>query len=176
MILTDTKEKAYIPADISTFNTNEYWMRGFLVVVVGSIFLYFTKKHKIIIQKKSSDQLPRDIITKDSTSETNIFSDKLEHALNPHEMDFLKFIYDHTHSNNSVNIDEINRNLGIQNKSIEIQKKTRRDMINSINEKWCVALNTEQHVIDKNRSAFDKRSYEYFIHADFLAILKKHFS
>jgi hypothetical protein len=49
------------------------------------------------------------------------------------------------------------------NRSVEIQKRTRSILISGINEKLQIAIGSLETIIEKKRSEFDKRSYEYFI-------------
>jgi hypothetical protein len=60
-------------------------------------------------------------------------------------------------------INEINNILGCTNKNIDIQKRLRSDAINTMNEKLSILLLTENKIIERKRSEFDGRTFEYFI-------------
>ena len=68
-------------------------------------------------------------------------------------------------------IEEINTKLGTFKKTIEIQKKMRSDMINGINSKLSTFSKSTKPVIDKQRSEFDKRSFEYYINKEHMGLV-----
>ncbi|MFN9958774.1 MAG: hypothetical protein ACK55I_37255, partial [bacterium] len=70
-------------------------------------------------------------------------------------------------------IDEINRVIGVANRSNEIQKRMRSDLIGSINQKLGIITKDKKPVIDKQRSEFDKRSFEYFIQPAHMSLVEK---
>jgi hypothetical protein len=49
----------------------------------------------------------------------------------------------------------------------------RSDMINGINDKLSVFSKSTKPVIDKQRSDYDKRSFEYFIDSDNMELVEK---
>ncbi|MDE3236433.1 MAG: hypothetical protein KGO81_10800 [Bacteroidota bacterium] len=63
----------------------------------------------------------------------------------------------------TVSVDRINQILGINKKSIEIQKRARMDIINKINYKFKTIHSTEADLIERIRSEEDKRYFKYFI-------------
>jgi hypothetical protein len=70
--------------------------------------------------------------------------------------------------NNSTNgiytsIGETNKILGVKNRGTDIQKKVRHDTISSINKKFAFAAKSEKELIEKKRTEFDGRAFEYFI-------------
>ncbi|MCY7311230.1 MAG: hypothetical protein LH619_10670, partial [Chitinophagaceae bacterium] len=64
---------------------------------------------------------------------------------------------------NYTSIEEVNKALGVSKKNIEIQKKQRSDIITSINKKYSYIKQSPQELIEKRRTEFDKRSFEYYI-------------
>ena len=63
----------------------------------------------------------------------------------------------------TTTIDEQNKILGLTKKNAEIQKKQRSDIIITINRKYAFITQKEVPLIQKKRTEFDKRTYEYFI-------------
>ena len=49
----------------------------------------------------------------------------------------------------------------------------RSDLIGSINQKLSIITRDKKPVIDKQRSEFDKRSFEYFIHPPYMELVDK---
>jgi hypothetical protein len=70
-------------------------------------------------------------------------------------------------------IEEINKVIGVVNRSNEIQKRMRSDLIGSINLKLNIITKDKKPVIDKQRSEFDKRSFEYFIQPTHMELVEK---
>jgi len=134
-----------------------------------------TKKSELS-EKKYSENQPSLASAKDTAQidyNTIYRSGKLVDLMNEQEISFLKYLYEHTNDQRLTTIDEINKKLGTYNKSIEIQKKMRSDMINGINEKLSVFSKSPKPIIDKQRSDFDKRSFEYFINMDNMGLVEK---
>jgi len=90
-------------------------------------------------------------------------SGKLVELLSNQEKDFLSYIYRHSLEERLTTLVEINKALGTSNKTVEIQKRVRGEIINGINEKLSIITKVKRPVIDKVRSDFDKRTFEYFI-------------
>ncbi|MCU0368307.1 MAG: hypothetical protein MUF39_05710, partial [Cyclobacteriaceae bacterium] len=81
----------------------------------------------------------------------------------PRERDLLKLILIKSKLNQTASIEEINRVLGIAEKSPDLQKKHRSDVINSINSKYHLVSGSSENLLSSKRSDFDKRSFEYLI-------------
>jgi cbb3-type cytochrome oxidase subunit 3 len=93
---------------------------------------------------------------------TNIIQQYL--LLTEVEKSLLKLIFEDSILSKLTSIASINNVLGCSNKSIEIQKRQRSDAINALNEKLSTILMVNEKIIDRKRSEFDARSFEYFIH------------
>lgn len=88
------------------------------------------------------------------------------------ELSFLEFLYLNSLDGKLTSIAEINQFLGVVNRTADIQKRMRSDLISSINHKISVSAGLSQSVIDKKRSAFDKRSFDYFILKNHLDLVR----
>ena len=114
--------------------------------------------------------------TVDDTVNENVLSfrsSKIIDLLEERERDLLSFIYKQSIDERFTSIDEINKIIGAAQRSIDIQKRLRSDLITSINEKLSMLTNSKKPVIDKQRSEFDKRSFEYFIRPEQMVLVEK---
>ena len=109
----------------------------------------------------------------DKGSQITFRSSKIIELLEQRERDLLSFIYDQSSEERLTSIEEINKVIGAAQRSPEIQKRLRSDLIISINEKLSVVTKKKKPVIDKQRSEFDKRSFEYFILPEYMDLVKK---
>lgn len=76
-----------------------------------------------------------------------------------------------TQRNSTTSTDEVNRILGVGNKSVDMQKRKRSDVIRAINEKYQLLYPEAQiNLIERAKSDVDARLYEYTINSndDFL--------
>jgi hypothetical protein len=87
----------------------------------------------------------------------------LKEVLTEKEFGLLQCLVNNSVENKLTNIDEINKLLGLQSKSVEVQKKHRSDALISLNQKLGGWLATRENIIEKERSTIDRRSYEYYI-------------
>ena len=79
------------------------------------------------------------------------------------ELQTLILIYCSSVQGKTTSIDELNKILGVTQKSIEIQKKQRSDTIISINKKYSLIVGRHSYIIERKKNEFDKRSFDYFI-------------
>ncbi len=104
---------------------------------------------------------------------TSFRSTRILELLEERERSLLQFLFNHSLDERLTSIDEINKVVGVQNRSVEIQKRMRSDLIGSINQKLNIITKDKKPVVDKQRSEFDKRSFEYFIHPDHMELVEK---
>jgi hypothetical protein len=100
-------------------------------------------------------------------------SSKIIELLEQRERDLLSFIFKQSSEERLTSIEEINKVIGAAQRSPEIQKRLRSDLIISINEKLSILTKSKKSVIEKQRSEFDKRSFEYFILPEYMELVKK---
>jgi hypothetical protein len=79
------------------------------------------------------------------------------------ETEVIRVIVDHSSRGLYTKIEDVNKALGVSKKNTEIQKKQRSDIITSINKKYSYIKKNKIELIEKKRTDFDKRSFEYFI-------------
>lgn len=79
------------------------------------------------------------------------------------EMQLLLLLINNSTSGLTTSTEEQNKVLGLVKKNPEIQKKQRSDIIIGINRKYSFVTKNDKPIIQKQRTEFDKRSFEYFI-------------
>ena len=109
----------------------------------------------------------------DSERSVSFRSTRILDLLEEREKSLLEFLYHHSVDERLTTIDEINKVIGVANRSNEIQKRMRSDLIGSINQKLNIITKDKKPVIEKQRSEFDKRSFEYFIQPSHMALVEK---
>ena len=100
-------------------------------------------------------------------------SGKLMELLNERERLLLDFIYKHSLDERLTTIEEINKVIGASQRNSEVQKRLRSDIIGAVNDKFEIISESKYNVIDKQRSDFDKRSFEYFIRPEHMELVEK---
>jgi predicted transcriptional regulator len=89
------------------------------------------------------------------------------------ERELLQLIFEKSVLKKMTEIQDINTLLGCNNKNIDIQKRLRSDAINALNDKMSLLLLTDKKVIERKRSAFDGRSFEYYIDQQYFTAIQQ---
>jgi hypothetical protein len=100
-------------------------------------------------------------------------SSRLLDLLEQKERLLLDFIYRYSAEERLTTIEEINKVIGAGSRSAEIQKRMRSDLIGSINQKMGLITKDKKPVIEKQRSEFDKRSFEYYIRTEHMDLVAR---
>ncbi len=100
-------------------------------------------------------------------------SSKIRELLDQRERSLLDFIYKHSLEERLTTIEEINRVIGVNNRPIEVQKRMRSDLIGSINQKLGLLAKDKKPILVKQRSDFDKRSFEYFVQPEHMSLVER---
>lgn len=152
----DTKSKSS--------SSNEIWMM--INVVFGLInvivFLSYAKQRKKL-PDSVNDQ-------KDNRTEPAVHN---RMKLSEIERELLQLIFEKSVLKKMTEIQDINTLLGCNNKNIDIQKRLRSDAINALNDKMSLLLLTDKKVIERKRSAFDGRSFEYYIDQQYFTAIQQ---
>lgn len=178
--LTETNELFYTPVPPEPPLKEREVLIGFIILLGASSILLFLK----LSNKNKSAQLISDIKNikeieevevKKKDVEPQVFfrSGKLLELLNEREKTLLSFIYEHSLEERLTTIEEINRVIGASQRNPEVQKRLRSDLIGTINDKLEIISESKYNVIDKQRSEFDKRSFEYFIRPEHMQLVEK---
>jgi hypothetical protein len=88
------------------------------------------------------------------------------------ELSVFQFLMDKTIINQPTSIDDINTILGVKNKDLTIQNQLRSDVFQNINKKFKVYATTNDTLIERERTEFDKRVYQYRINERYINKIK----
>jgi LPXTG-motif cell wall-anchored protein len=136
----------------SSFNNKPttYAIGGLLILLIGGSIFYVIKKRK---KTQSNLEYINTLVNKDE--------DPME--FNLVELDLIKKMIVQTKKGSHFSVDDINSSLGINKKTLEIQKKIRTETINRINHKFKIKYNLNVDLIERIRSEEDRRFYKYII-------------
>ena len=149
-----------------------------IVIIIFLLTLLFGKgRATSLITSMGYGMRNKKINLKEDKSETDnqitFRSSKIIELLEERERNLLSFIFKQSSEERLTSIEEINKVIGAAQRSPEIQKRLRSDLIISINEKLSIITKSKKLVIEKQRSEFDKRSFEYFIQPEFMDLVKR---
>ncbi len=96
------------------------------------------------------------------------FSDNLTET----EKSVLDILYEFSKQGEPTSIDQINRALGVKNKEVTIQNKLRSDTLQMINKKFMVFASTSDILVEREKTALDKRVYQYKLNERYLNKIK----
>jgi hypothetical protein len=136
---------------------------GILLMALFILYVIKRRHTKLKVYIQTENEGKENAAQVNPMEQMKLRSGKLTELLNLQQVDFLQKLFVNSMNNRMTTIEELNRILGTQSKNVEIQKKIRSDMINGINERFSFSLGIETSIIDKHRSEFDRRSFEYFI-------------
>lgn len=130
-----------------------YWLLPSLIVLVIG-FVYVKRKTKNTYKKPLDDNSP----TADTeTAETG------QEGFTEAEKSLIQNFLTRKGTDSFVTVEELNYWLGLGKKTIEIQKKVRRESLNRINIRFRELGKTDTDLIQAERSETDRRYYNYFI-------------
>ena len=96
------------------------------------------------------------------------FSDNLTET----EKSVLDILMECSKQSTPTSIDQINRALGVKNKEVTIQNKLKSDTLQMINKKFMVFASTSDTLVEREKTALDKRVYQYKINERYLNKIK----
>ena len=180
--LIKNKEIFYKPIELisklTTINKYNMIILVLIVIIIFLLILLFGKgRATSLITTMGYGMRNKKINLKEEKSEldnqTTFRSSKIIELLEERERNLLSFIFKQSSEERLTSIEEINKVIGAAQRSPEIQKRLRSDLIISINEKLSILTKSKKLVIEKQRSEFDKRSFEYFILPEYMELVKK---
>ena len=137
-----------------------YWI-SILLLLITLAYYFFLKNYKKTVIKNY--EYKKQLEKEDSKNQLPHFSESEEMLI--------ALIEKNSMLDKKTTIEEINQCLGLQNRSIAIQKAQRHKNISSINKKFA-EIHKKQLIINE-KLPMDKRSLLYFIDSENLDILKK---
>jgi len=147
---------------ISKASNNNYL---YMVLLAPVLFLFFRKKSSI---RKINSPLPNENDDKlNSPYKNKGLFDEVEKSL-------IILIYQNaTLKGERTGTEEVNRILGVGNKTNDMQKRKRSDIIKSINKKYqMIQFDNNKILIDRIKSEIDARLYEYVLTTDNLNFIE----
>lgn len=139
-----------------------------LIIVLGiSVMSFFMVLYGYRKRQKNNQ---RNKITEEKSAEiANVISAP---AFTEFERSIIDALVNKSAMNAMMSVEEFNKMLGLSKKSFEVQKKTRREIINQINHKYKLLFAQDAQLIESVRSPQDKRFYNYVISPGNIEIIK----
>lgn len=133
------------------------------------IYLFKRKADAISVTPVSSTETKPDEQKKEETFQRNIpFSETLSAV----EKSLLDLILKNSSNGNMTSVNSVNEVLGIARKDVKSQNNIRAATLQMINHKFIAYSGLNDDLILKQRTAFDKRFFEYFIHSKYVQKVK----
>ena len=128
---------------------------GNVLVIIFLIFMY-----NIIQHKRKKKTIPDEVLT--------ILYKNFYSGITIVEKELIQTIFQCQMSNEQISIKMINKIIGVQQKDILTQNKSRSDHFLRINQKFKLATRSKELLIIKQREETDKRQFNYNINPQFL--------
>lgn len=178
-----TGAPVYKTGSSSILSISKVWLSGIGLFLVSGIFLtlMLMKRRKEALRaphfQNSETQLLQELPVMEKVEigpRQVLFRNRKDYTLLIEtERSLLKTLLTATLKGETAKIEQINKVLGVASKNTDVQKRMRSDMINSINQKMALILEDPRPVIIKQRSEFDKRSFEYSIDPGLIQQIKE---
>jgi hypothetical protein len=153
------------------FLLNEnYFMLEICIIIILIIIFISISFYLFRLRKKNREQIEiqnHPLFTIDSKNN----SQKEKH-FTVIEQQFVEKLFTICQTNEKVNVEEIHLILGLKNKSTEVQKKYRTEIINRINYKFRAISYKDDDLVLRERSVDDKRYFLYYIKVDSFKIFQ----
>ena len=95
------------------------------------------------------------------------------HSLSVIEKELLQVLYKNHQKGDSISTKVINKIIGVQNKDVLTQNKSRSDHFLKINQKYKLSTQQQLPLIIKTRDSIDKRQYNYGLEPSYIVYLEK---
>jgi hypothetical protein len=139
------------------------WITLLGIMFIMNIYLYiiYKKENRKNSYKLGFDETKINIATSSKSKLTEL------------EKRLLELIFENSVLKKMTEIAEINNILGCGNKNIDVQKRLRSDAINALNEKLSLSFLTDHKIVERKRSAFDGRIFEYYIDQQYFTAIQQ---
>ena len=145
-------------------NHFEETMKYLIISLVSLGFLIY-----FIFKLSKRKKIPKQV--------ADILNQNFFHSLSVVEKELLEVLYQHHLKGETISTKLINKIIGVQQKDVMTQNKTRSDYFIKINQKFKLATQKDTALIVKSRDTVDKRQYNYGLQDEFVkelgALLKK---
>lgn len=125
-----------------------YWYATLLLFILPIIYY---------VRKKKRQPIVSDVVNSKEPISTVSFYD----SLTAQEKLVLDLIMTNSKKELYTSIEDINRVLGTKSKDVAIQKNIRAEVLSKINEKYQLIHGTNTTLIERERTEYDKRVYQY---------------
>jgi hypothetical protein len=143
--------------------------------IFNKVFPYFTPSVSItilvafgiffIVYRQRKKRVPKEV-----TARLNY---NFYHSLSIIEKELIQVLYLHHRKGDSISTKVINKIIGVQNKDVLTQNKSRSDHFLKINQKYKLSTQQQLPLIVKTRDTIDKRQYNYGLESSYLVYLEK---
>ena len=178
--------RIYIPIDKHSGIRSK--IPGFIMLISGgfivTISLMFTqrkKKQKIQAAEKNNQEQatselsnPLSVLDLPTHPEEKSDMDTFLTSLSSGEKGLVEKMYIATLQGKHIDIDSINKILGVGRKETSVQKTRRSTSISKINESFAICLKQKNPLIIRHRDDDDKRSYTYQIAEEHMDVIGKY--
>ena len=129
------------------------------IVMLTAFGLFF------IVYRQRKKRVPKEV-----TARLNY---NFYHSLSIIEKELLQVLYKNHQKGESISTKVINKIIGVQNKDVLTQNKSRSDHFLKINQKYKLSTQQQLPLIVKKRDSIDKRQYNYGLEPSYLVYLEK---
>ena len=145
----------YLNTLIPLFTPNVY------ILIIISLFIFF------VLYRQRKKRVPKEV--------TTILNYNFINSLSIIEKELIQVLYQHHLKGEEIAPKLINKIIGVQQKDILTQNKSRSDHFLKINQKYKLATQQSLPLIIKSRDSIDKRQYNYGLESKYIQALAKHF-
>jgi hypothetical protein len=146
-------------------NQLPYFIAILLLFTIAVVLFFKNKSLRIMQQNVVGSSFHKKSIEVNKQLE---FSDNLTET----EKSVMDILLECSKQSTTTSIDQINRALGVKNKEVTIQNKLRSDTLQMINKKFMVFASTSDILVEREKTAMDKRVYQYKINERYLNKIK----
>jgi len=143
--------------------------------IFNNVFPFFTPSVSIVIliafglffliYRQRKKRVPKEV-----TARLNY---NFYHSLSIIEKELVQVLYQNQKKGESISTKVINKIIGVQNKDVLTQNKSRSDHFLKINQKYKLSTQEPLPLIVKTRDSIDKRQYNYGLEPSYLLYLEK---
>ena len=139
-----------------------------------ALLLLFTISIVLFFKNKSLRKMQQTIVGSGFHKKSIEVNKQLEFSdnLTETEKSTLGILIECSKQSTPTSIDQINRALGVKNKEVTIQNKLRSDTLQMITKKFMVFASTSDTLVEREKTALDKRVYQYKINERYLNKIK----
>jgi hypothetical protein len=141
-----------------------------ILINIATIVIAFI----FIKRKKKYNQITTVEKIFEENAQINTVTIKIEELFEEIEKKILKTVLNNQKNfQKNTSIDELNKILSIEDRPMKIQNNIRAEAILTLNKKFSTYLTTNDFLVERIRSDFDKRFFEYRLNRKYLNIVER---